>query len=330
MTKELFKYAGFNSALLALLMILISPFPLHAQTEERFTKEEIKECREINSIDSPALAVPKDFWQQAWGRELAAGKEGMVLQETNSTGVWEILVGNKASERYVDRGTFVEETRHAVDLGSKSLDKVYKQAAKVTHLQRYVMTGTVVGSTGISVAVTAMVTELGNDNDKVSRIFSILHSGTDSGKALAFAEDFVNQLEFSRNNDLLPSTEPVFEKPGFEKPGFEKSGSQHCVNQCYNTRTHAYESCELVFLGCEAVALGAAVACAVACSAATGGLGIPICLAGCDLVLIGATALCLAAEISCRDAALTNYLTCVGNCPGCVNSVICGQGSNDS
>ncbi len=319
MNSQIFKFAGLNSAILAVLMLVASPFELHAQPPSEpnggLTKERVLECNTSNAMNPAALALVGDFWQQAWGRELAVGSEGMALQETAASGVWEILVGTKGTGRYSDRGTFIEEARYAVDLGTELLDRAYKQSAKASHIQRYVMAGTVVGTTGVSIAVTAMVTELGTEKASVARIFSILQIGTDAGDAAAFAEDAANRLDFGGNVSLAS-----------QEPSFEKSGTGPCWTRCATRRTNQRAQCDLNKVACLGVVAAGVATCVIGCVAFTGP-ALAICLGACDLLLTSGTAGCLAAFVSCTNTAENEYSGCVGRCAPC--AIGCGVGNTD-
>ncbi len=127
-----------------------------------------------------------------------------------------------------------------------TLDRAYKSATKATHLQRSVIAGTLIGSTGTLIAVTAMVTDLSNDKGSIARLFRVVRVATDSKAAAAFAESVAGRLHLSAGT----------ESAGSEEPGFEKSAGPACRLACKNTRDSAYDTCDLSLTGCTAVAVG--------------------------------------------------------------------------
>jgi len=313
MKNEIFRFAGLNSAILAALMLVVSPLQLHAQPSsipnEDFTKERTLECRPPNAMNPVAAAQMKDFWQQAWGRDLIVGEEGMLLQETQATGVWEILVGNKSEERYVGRGTFIEEARYSIDLGAELVDRIYKEQAKATYLERYIMAGIVVGSTGTSIAVTAVVTDLGNDEGNIARSFSILQSGADSGESANFAKSTVARLNVTAD---FSADDGGAEKITQDGSDFEKSGSV-CTMLCNEEHISRVTTCNSTKDACNADAYSVAGLCALACITVAGPF-LAVCLGLCDLTLISKLSTCAIAAQACLNASVSQKQSCVAGC----------------
>lgn len=300
MKNQCFRFAGLNGAFAALLMLIISPFGLQAQPQSIPTKEGV-ECNALDSIDPAVFATMSEFWDRAWGRELTPGEEGMALIETVSPGVWEVLVTSQIENRYVDRGTFVEEASYEIDLGSALADQVYKDAVKATYVQHYVMAGTLVGSTGNSIPVTALVTDLGDRKGSIARFFSILKIRNDSADAATSAEGVANRLDVGRHSGDWTS----------EAAGFEKSGPS-CQTACETQRNLRVASCNSSLAACNAIAIGAAAICGAACAGS--GIAILICLGICQSARVAAMIVCMNIADSCIADADQNLDLCLAGC----------------
>lgn len=321
MNNECFKFAGFNSALFAILMLLIAPVAQAQGPAEppSLTKERILECQSPDVRGAEVLERQAEIWRQAWGRELAAGQQSMALQATASPEVWEVFLGDKTNGLYADRGTFLEEARYPVDLGSTEADAALVKAAEASHVQRYVVAGILVGSTGNSLAVTAVATEINRDKTQVAQLFTVLEMSADSRDALGYAETFVSQLETRNQADSLSSGEPQS-----LSLGFEKSGPQFCVNACHAKKNRDIDTCNLQLIACEAVVAGTVATCILGC-AALAGPALAICLGGCDAILVGGLATCLATNVVCKNKAWDDLGRCLSAC-NCSNSFICLDG----
>lgn len=315
MRSDFFKYTGLNSSFLALLMLLVTP-ALEAQPSLDPSVKPVKECRDLTSLDPAAFEPMKEFWRQAWGEELEVGTAGMALQETGSPGIWDLLVSSKVAGRWVDHGTFTEEARHAIDLRAEIVDQVYLNATKMTSFDRYVVAGTVTGSTGSSMSVTALVSELQDDSGNSIRSFAVIQWGVDPAASMDFADATAKRLNGDRSADI-----------GSKEISFDKSGgNQACVNACVSTRNGQLQLCESAKDSCIAIAIGVAAACAIACAAST--IALPICLAACDLVLAGSLGLCATNAATCNNAAWTQYYNCLNGCdcsvsPGNTEKIFC-------
>jgi len=321
MKNEGLKSFGFGRLLIAVLAMAVASFPLTAQTLPEpglgFTKEGVEECQPAPTLDPAALAQQREFWQEAWGREPAPDGESMVLQESSSPGVWNVLLGNKTAGRYSARGAFLEESRHPVDLGSADLDQVYATAAKATSVERYVVAGTMIGATGTSIPVAAVLTELGTEKGNVARLFSVLDMAADSGDARAAAEIFVRRSENKRPYDLGSG----------EDNGFEKSGALACRNNCFGRHNQDLNTCDFWFFGCQTGVFALAASCIATC--APSGPAAALCLAGCDSLLIAGSAVCVTNRANCQAEAFEDLGLCLEGC-GCGNSFICaGNGADE-
>lgn len=194
MRNETFKLCGAHSTFLALLMLGFSIFPMSAQPQILPAGAKQPASCDLLSQTNPAAFEPmKEFWRQAWGQELVVDEAAMALQETSTPDHWNLLVSNSEGW-WVDSGSFIEISRHAVDFGSATIDQSFLVAAEATRLERWVLVGTAIGSTGNSLSVTAIVSELGTEAETLMRSFSVLQTGADSASSADYARSFVRGL----------------------------------------------------------------------------------------------------------------------------------------
>ncbi len=255
---------GRASALAAMLGMFIAPLQRLAQAGP----VELEPQGFITNGDryERIVATNRDFWIDAWDWEFVDGKSGMALIEQSGPNTWTIGLFDADAQGLVGEGFFTEVLRLPLPELSPSEEEL--QESGLVSLERYVVAGLIMGSTGYQTAIMAVVHEIGiPELDDLVRVITPVQYLGGIGSAVVSSLDFAAYVEFASGSQS------------------QYAGYWRCVGSvllCEAYTLACFAAVPACYAACVAICASPGVFLCLSCILACTGGGIAICVLAFD------------------------------------------------
>ncbi len=244
----------------------------------------------------PHIALLEQIWLDAWGLDFLPNQSGMTISPI-ADGVWNVLVSDSGAEEnpFVAQGFFIQSgpAQYVAGWDQDLLDE-----AGLLSVDHSYVSGTLVGSTGWTGEIDAMVTEMVAPGE---------NPGDDSVPVQVLTP--VTPVEMRGRPDAPDLLSRLFSPGGSSGGGARQASAQNPAltpAQCaaiWNLQRAACEAKRISDIDtCGWITAGCFIGCAVICAATN--WGYVICLAVCF-------AACVAYEVGCMNDAKGAYNACI-------------------
>ena len=247
----------------------------------------------------PHIALLEQIWLDAWGLDFLPNQSGMTISPI-ADGVWNVLVSDSGAEEnpFVAQGVFIQSgpAQYVASWDQDLLDE-----AGLLSVDHSYVSGTLVGSTGWTGEIDAMVTEMVAPGE---------NPGDDSVPVQVLTP--VTPVDMGGRPDAPDLLLRSFSPGGSSAPRGSSGGGAQQQNpaltpaQCaaiWNLQRAACEAKRISDIDtCGWITAGCFIGCAVICAATNWGYA--ICLAVCF-------AACVAYEVGCMNDAKGAYNACI-------------------